>query len=90
MPAEEMALQRGGGHPQLRDAHRKEVQDQGQRGLPPGAAVPPVTSEMQGTGHMPTVSTGASSSLLLFPSRGPFPADTQDRNSSLFERRDKN
>lgn len=25
----------------------------GQRGLPPGVAVPPVTSEMQGTGHMP-------------------------------------
>ena len=56
----------------------------------PGLLCAPVTSEMQGTWHMPTVSTGASSSLLLFPSRGPFPADTQDRNSSLFQRGDKN
>ena len=35
--------------PQLRDAHRKEVQDQGQRGLPPRVAVRP--SDLRDAGH---------------------------------------
>lgn len=52
MPAEKGATA-WGRHPQLRDVHRKEVQDQGSVASLPGLLCAPVTSGMQGTGHMP-------------------------------------
>lgn len=93
MPAEETALRRGGSRvcdPAAAGRAQEVSAGPGQPGLPPGVAVRP--SDLRDAGHLAHAhcSTGASSSLLLFPSRGPFPADTQDRNSSLFERGDKN
>lgn len=76
--------------PQLGDERGKEVQDPGQHGLPPGVAVRP--SDLRDAGHLAHAHCQHRCFIIIvvIPVTWPVPRRHTDRNSSLFERGDKN
>ena len=79
--------------PQLWDVQRKEVQDELQLGPPRVAVSIMQPHRCRPLGVAPGTECALGSgclALLLFSLCGPFPHDTQDRNSSLFEGGGKN